>query len=304
MNYTKILEEIKEEVAPLIGKGKVANYIPALASVPNNKYGIAITTINGNCYTVGDAEEEFSIQSISKVFTFAMAFKSIGEKLWQRVGKEPSGNPFNSLVQLEKENGIPRNPFINAGALVVTDSLIHNNFNPKKSILDFIRKLSGNQQINYNTEIARSENEYGHRNYALAHFMKSYNNIYSEPDELLDVYFHQCSLSMSCVDLSKAVLFLANHGVVPNTDEIILTTSQAKRTNSLMMTCGMYDASGDFAFRVGIPGKSGVGGGIIAVIPGELGICVWSPELDEFGNSLTGVKTLELFTTKTGVSIF
>lgn len=304
MNYQKILDQIKEEVLPLSGKGKVADYIPALAKIPSDKFGIAITTLDGKTIKVGDAEEPFSIQSISKVFTFAMAFKLMGEKLWNRVGVEPSGNPFNSLVQLEHENGIPRNPFINAGALVITDFLLTSSFNPKKSILDFIRKISSNENINFNFDIAKSEKEHGYRNYALANFMKSYNNIFSDPEELLDVYFHHCSLEMSCVDLSKSILFLANHGVIPSSKEKVLSKSQAKRTNSLMMTCGMYDASGDFAFRVGIPGKSGVGGGIVAVIPGELSICVWSPELDKFGNSLKGVKALELFTTITGMSVF
>lgn len=304
MNYNKILEEIYSEVKVDFGKGKVADYIPALAKINPNKYGVAIVKLNGEEYLFGDAKEKFSIQSISKVFVLAIAFGKLGTAIWERVGKEPSGNPFNSLVQLEYEYGKPRNPFINAGALVITDIIMSNFNDAYQEILKYVRNLSNNKENDFNYDVAKSEKEFGYRNAALANFMRSFKNINNNIESLLDVYFHHCSLEMSCLDLARAFLFLANRGINPFNNEQLLTSSQSKRINSLMLTCGMYDESGEFAFRVGMPGKSGVGGGIVAVIPGDLAICVWSPELNKNGNSLAGVHTLELFTTLTGVSIF
>ncbi len=303
-NYPQILYDIREAVQPLFGQGKVADYIPGLKNVDTHKFGIALVTLDGEEHIIGDATEKFSIQSISKVFTLTMAFSRVGEKLWERVDVEPSGTPFNSLVQLEYEKGIPRNPFINAGALVVTDELLSHLSDPKASILSYIRRLSGIDDIYYDYDVARSERETGFTNAALVNFLKSHNNIHNHVDRVLDVYFHQCSISMSCLELAKSFLFLANYGVIPYSGERILTSSQAKRLNAIMLTCGFYDQAGEFAYRVGMPGKSGVGGGIVAVIPGELAIAVWSPELNEHGNSMTGVMALELFTTMTGRSIF
>lgn len=303
-NYSHILQNIRQAVQPLFGKGKVANYIPMLRDVDPRKFGIALVTLDGEEYVIGDADEKFSVQSISKVFTLTMAFAKKGNELWKRVGMEPSGNPFNSLIQLEYEKGIPRNPFINAGALVVTDVLLHLFPNPKSSLLDFVRKTAGIDDIYYDYNVARSERETGFTNAALVNYIKSFGNIENHVEDVLDVYFHQCSIAMSCRELAKSFLFFANHGVNPGTGERILTVSQAKRLNAIMLTCGFYDQAGEFAFRVGMPGKSGVGGGIVAVIPNELAIAVWSPELNEYGNSLAGVEALELFTTMTGRSIF
>ncbi|MFM9947867.1 MAG: glutaminase [Saprospiraceae bacterium] len=303
-DYQHILETIRRDVQPLFGKGKVASYIPALKNTDPKKFGIALETLAGQECSIGDANERFSIQSISKVFTLTMAFAMVGEELWKRVGLEPSGSAFNSLVQLEYEKGKPRNPFINAGALVVTDVLIQHLPDPKAAILDFVRKISGIPDIGYDYDIAQSERETGFTNTALVNFLKSHGNIVSPIEQVLDVYFHQCAIMMSCRELAKAFLFLANHGVIPATGERILTNSQAKRLNAVMMTCGFYDEAGEFAFRVGMPGKSGVGGGIVSVIPALLAIAVWSPELNERGNSVAGVMALELFTTRTGRSIF
>ena len=233
-----------------------------------------------------------------------MAFAEHGDSLWESVGKEPSGNPFNSLIQLEHEHGIPRNPFINAGALVITDKLVSLHKKPKNAILDFVRKVADNEDIYFDKVVAESEKNEASRNLALAHFMQSFGNIQNDVDGLVDVYCHHCALSMNCIDLAKSFLFLANHGVNPFNGEKLLSRSQSKRLNALMLTCGCYDESGDFAFRVGLPGKSGVGGGIVAIIPGELAIAVWSPELNDYGNSLVGVETLERFTTKADTSIF
>lgn len=304
MNYQRILENIGQQVQREFGKGKVADYIPALARVPPKKFGITVATVEGNEFRFGDADEPFSIQSMSKVFALSLALKLEGAKLWTRVGREPSGNPFNSLVQLEKERGIPRNPFINAGALVTTDTVVSYDQNAGRTMLEYVRHLSQNPALQYDEEVAMSEKEYGHLNYAMSYFLKSHGNLRCNVDEVLDVYFHQCALAMSCTDMARAFLHLANRGISPITGEKLIPARRAKRINAVMLTCGLYDAVGNFAYRVGIPAKSGVGGGIVGVIPGVLSICVWSPELDAYGNSRVGSKVLELFTTKTKLSVF
>lgn len=304
MDYGKVIEKIYEEVKPYWGKGKVADYIPALSEVAPRQYGIAVTTLDGQSSVVGDAKIRFSIQSISKVFTMAMVTGRLGDGIWEYVGREPSGNPFNSLIQLEYERGIPRNPFINAGALVVTDRLMSLYDHPKDAILEFIRNICGNDDLYYDKHIAQSERRNADRNFALAYLMKSFGNMENDVEAVIDVYCHQCSITMNCVDLSRAFLFLSNHGLNPFNNERLLTVSQAKRLGALMLTCGFYDESGDFAFRAGLPGKSGVGGGVVAYIPGNLSIAVWSPELNRHGNSLMGMETLERFTTDISNSIF
>lgn len=304
MIYQGLIDGVYSDVQPYFGRGKVANYIPALARVRPDQLGIALQTLDGQTAAAGDSETRFSIQSISKTFSLALAFALEGNDLWKRVGVEPSGNPFNSLIQLEFENGKPRNPFINAGALVVTDVLCRHFDDPKSVILNFIRSLAGENSIHFDDEVAASEKATGFRNQSLAWFLKSCGNLHSDVDTVLDVYFHQCSIAMNCRELSRAFLFLANHGVHPYTGEALLTRSQTKRLNAILLTCGFYDQAGEFAFRVGMPGKSGVGGGVAAFIPGELAIAVWSPELNEYGNSVVGMQALEWFTTRTGRSIF
>lgn len=305
MNYQAILEEIEREIQPLFGEGKVADYIPALANVEPDQFTMAIQMFDGSSFGVGEINKKFSIQSISKVFTFTLALEHYGKELYKRVGHEPSGNPFNSLVQLEYENGIPRNPFINAGAIVTADTLVSiHKENTFDEILKFIRKVSNDETIVYDEDIFESELEHGFRNFALINMIKSYKNIHNEINEVINTYFKRCSIMMSPNELASSMLFLANHGVNPLTNEQIITESKAKRINSLMLTCGHYDASGDFAYKVGLPGKSGVGGGIVAIVPKKMAICVYSPRLNKQGNSLIGTKALELFTTKTGLSIF
>lgn len=304
MDYQEIIDSVLADVSPLRGSGRVADYIPALASADPSKFGIAVATPDGVMAGAGDWETKFSIQSISKVFALTMVVRRLGEDVWKFVGREPSGNPFNSLVQLEYEKGRPRNPFINAGALAVTDRLIGFYDRPKEALLEFVRSLSGSEDIYFDKEVARSEIEHSSRNSALAYLMKSFGNIRGCVETLVDVYCHQCSISMTCGELARAFLFLAARGFNPVDGRRILTVSQSKRLNALMLTCGFYDESGDFAFRVGMPGKSGVGGGIVAVIPGHLSVAVWSPGLDECGNSLAGIEALERFTTRLGNSIF
>lgn len=305
VDYQSIIDRIYCEVkAGYGGIGKQADYIPILGAVDASKYGVAVVTVDGNVYKAGDCDVPFSIQSISKVFTLAMVQQKIGDDLWKFVGREPSGTPFNSLVQLEHENGVPRNPFINAGALVIADKMMDLYADPKSELLNFVQLLSGSKRVEYDAQVAQSEFRTAHRNLALVSFMKSFGNITNDLDTILDNYCHQCSITMTCEELAKSVLFLANKGVNPVTGNTILSLSPTKRLGALMLTCGLYDESGDYAFRVGIPGKSGVGGGIVAFIPGELAIAVWSPRLNSYGNSVMGVETLERFTTYTGRSIF
>ena len=307
MDYQKILQEIQEEVQGLLHNGKVADYIPALAEVNPEQFAMSITLFDGTQFSVGSADTLFSIQSISKVYSFTMALQFYSKELYKRINIEPSGNPFNSLVQLEYENGKPRNPFINAGAINVTDSLISyygNDNMAYEQVLEFIRSISQDSSIDSNLVVSNSEMEHGHRNLALANLMKSFNNLDNDVHEVVQTYFKHCSVEMNTKMLSRSMLFLANSGVDPITGVRHISTAQAKRINAVMLTCGHYDASGDFAFNVGLPGKSGVGGGIVAVVPNLMGISVWSPGLNEQGNSLVGTKALELFTTKTGISIF
>jgi glutaminase len=304
MDYTKILQEIDDELAPHRSEGAIATYIPELAKVDPGKFGIHLCCLDGNEHSLGDSNEKFSIQSISKVPAVALAFSISGEKIWERVGVEPSGDPFNSLVQLEHEHGIPRNPLINAGALVIADMLISSLHNPKNEFLSFVRKLAGDEGIDYNFKVAQSERQVGFRNAAMANFLKAYRNIENGVDEVLDFYCLMCSVEMSCRQLAHAFLLFANWGILPPSGEQMLTLSQTKRLNALMQTCGFYDEAGEFTFKVGLPGKSGVGGGIVAVCPKYYAVAVWSPRLNGKGNSVLGMKALELLTTKTALSIF
>jgi len=304
IDFQSILEDIADEVRPLCADGRVADYIPMLACVPRDRFAMSVATLDGQVYSVGDSEENFSIQSISKVYTLTLALKGIGDELWERVGREPSGSAFNSLVQLESERGIPRNPLINAGAHVVADVLLGLSADPRSDLLEFVRRRANDPSVYHDKEVALSENLTGFRNRALANFLKSFDNLTHPVDDVLDFYFYQCSLAMSCADLARGFSFLANRGVCPWTHENVLTPSQAKRIGALMLTCGTYDAAGDFAYAVGIPAKSGVGGGIVGIIPNRLAIAVWSPGLNASGNSLAGTAALELFTTKTGLSVF
>jgi glutaminase len=304
MDYKAILNVIEKELEHYDDGGKVATYIPELAKISREKFGMNLCCLNGDHFSFGNYDERFSIQSISKVFTLALAKKFGGKKIWHRVDVEPSGDPFNSLLQLEKEKGIPRNPFINAGSLVISDILISEMENPKEELLEFVRKISDDQTIVYDEKVAKSEMDNGYRNRALVNYMKSLGNINNDVDEILEFYFHQCSLSMSCHQLSKAFMIFANEGKIIGTEEKAIGANSSKRINAIMQTCGFYDEAGEFSFRVGLPGKSGVGGGIVAVHPGQYSVAVWSPPLNEKGNSEKGMKALEELTSLTGLSIF
>jgi len=304
MNFEDLIRDVYQKIKNIEDKGEMASYIPELSKVNPNNFGVHISTINKVNFGIGNYNDKFSIQSITKVLALILAYRIVGDKIWDRVGVEPSGTAFNSLIQLEADKGIPRNPFLNAGAIVVSDILLSNLKNPKEDFIDFVRSISNNTALEYSSKIAQSEKDVGYRNVALCNFIKSFGKIENKPSDVLDFYYDLCSLEMSCKELSELFLFLANNGLGVQNNESILSESQSKRINALMQTSGFYDESGEFAFKVGLPGKSGVGGGIIAIHPDQYAIAVWSPKLNKKGNSHKGMKFLEEFTTRSELSIF
>ena len=301
-----IVATVHRDMEAHLGRGKVADYIPALARVDPKNFAIAVATCDGRTAQAGGAHLPFSIQSISKVFTLTLALNKLGANLWDRVGREPSGSRFNSIVQLEAEKGIPRNPLINAGALTITDTLLDGG-DPDATIAEILgvmRGLAEDPTIVIDDEVAESEAQTGFRNTSLANFLRANDNLTGPVEDVLKVYFHQCALRMNCRQLARAGLFLAHAGQDPINHARVTTPFRTKRINAIMMTCGHYDASGDFACRVGLPGKSGVGGGILAIAPRQAAICVWSPGLNAQGNSLVGAMALERLSSLTGWSVF
>jgi len=301
--YTTILKEIHTNIASSPLSGEVASYIPELAKVPATKFGIHLMNIDQKNYIVGDSDEQFSIQSISKVLTLAMALKLKGESIWERIDVEPSGDPFNHLSLLELEKGIPRNPLINAGAILIADILVSELKNPKEEFLTFVQNIADDKTIDYDLDIFESEKKTGFKNYAAANLLKSYGNLKNDVADVLNFYFLQCSLRMSCAQLCNTFYIFINRGKCLR-DFQHLTINQIKRINALMLTCGFYDEAGEFAFEVGLPGKSGVGGGIVALLPDKFCVATWSPGLNKKGNSARGMAALEALTTKSGMSIF
>ncbi|SFG48899.1 glutaminase [Neptunomonas qingdaonensis] len=301
-----ILDKIAEKMALRTERGKVADYIPQLACVDPDQFGMAVVLPDGRQFSAGCADKTFSIQSISKVFTLTMALGKIGDTVWSRVGREPSGDPFNSIVQLEHEAGKPRNPFINAGAIAIVDAIMMSH-RPKETlaeVLQFVRFVADDESIFFDEKVAQSELLHRDRNASLAHFMASFGRIKHPVEHVLGVYFHQCAIAMSCTQLASAGQFLVSDGMNLSTGIRVVSPQRARRINSLMLMCGHYDGSGEFAYRVGLPGKSGVGGGILAIAPGNASIAVWSPGLDDIGNSKLGTEALEMLVQHTGWSIF
>lgn len=305
-NLDAIVKDIADEIQHRPDRGDVASYIPELAEVDVRSFGLVVIDAEGHIAAAGDSDTPFSIQSISKVFTLTLALGLVGDRLWRRVGREPSGSPFNSIVQLERERGIPRNPFINAGAIAVTDVILSGH-QPREAIgeiLRFMQFLAEDSSIGIDEAVAASEQRTGFRNIALANYMKSFGVIENPVDFTLGVYFHHCAIAMSCRQLAMAGRFLVHSGRNPSTGLSVVQPERARRINAVMMTCGHYDGSGEFAFRVGLPGKSGVGGGILAIAPGKASIAVWAPGLDANGNSHLGRVALEALTKRLGWSIF
>mmetsp|Transcript_5791 Transcript_5791/g.9431 ORF Transcript_5791/g.9431 Transcript_5791/m.9431 type:complete len:374 (-) Transcript_5791:272-1393(-) len=318
-DWQSLMNKASHDVDHLKGKGQVASYIPELANVNPKQFGASMVTVDGSIFSVGDATVPFSIQSVSKAFSLMLAMTYVHDDLWDHVGREPSGNPFNSLIQLEHENGIPRNPFINAGAIVVTDVLqkhcttacmLSPSSSPRRhidgasdAVLELLQSLTSNDSIAVDEAVAASEKKTGHRNYSLTHFMASCGNILNPVDVVLDEYFKQCSIAMNCTDLSKVGVLLARQGRDEHGNRL-LDAKIAKRIQAIMMTCGTYDAAGEIAYRIGLPCKSGVGGGILAIFPRVGAVTVWSPGLDSFGNSVAGVAFLDQLTKRSGFSVF
>ncbi|BHH82274.1 glutaminase [Desulforhopalus sp. 52FAK] len=298
-----IFDGLPENIKPYLTEGKVADYIPALGCVSPEKFGISATCVDGTTYQAGDSSEQFSLQSITKIFPLILALRSIGDEFWSHVGRRLSAKTFNAITPIEEAEGTPRNPFTNGGAIAIVDLLLSISDNYTEELLSFVQQLTGNNSIHYDLSVATSEKRTGHRNAAIALVLKSYNILKNEVDDVLGAYFTQCSLAMSCKDLSRAFLFLANHGLDPITGTQIITPFQSRRINALMLMFGTYDAAGDFVFRIGLPGKSGVGGGLLVIVPGKMTITVWSPGLDQYGTSVAGFKALELLAETERLSI-
>ncbi len=282
--------------------GKVADYIPELARVSPRQFGISVCLAEGKQISVGHSDKAFSIQSISKAFTLALALQRYGDSYWDRVGREPSLNVFNSVSELESRMGKPSNPFVNAGAIVTTDTLLLGMTVEKtlSEILDFIRLAASDNLIYIDDSVAESEKISAYHNWALANLLRGSNNLKHECEQTLSTYFQHCAIAMSCQQLARAGRFLA--GIAP--DPQLISADKIRSINALMMTSGHYNGSGEFAYRVGLPAKSGVGGGILATVPGKASIAVWSPGLDKHGNSLLGTQALEDISHELNWSVF
>lgn len=300
---------MKETLDPIVAEifgqndwGLPAQYIPELAAIDPQQFAISVCLADGQMISAGSATTPFSIQSISKVFALVLALGRSGDRLWDRVGREPSGTSFDSVVLLEKERGRPRNPYINAGAIVTTDALLTGR-TPEVAtgeILALVREMSGSDAVRINDEMAESERGTGSRNTALAYYLRSHGNLENTPEEALRTYYHQCAIEMTTEQLAMAGRSLAGLKGAPR----VATQSHIRRVNALMMTCGHYDGSGDFAFRVGLPGKSGVGGGILVIAPDVASIAIWSPGLNHYGNSAAGTRAAEMLSRMTNWSVF
>lgn len=287
--------------------GNVASYIPALSKADKNALGIYIIDSKGKEYYSGDYDKKFTMQSISKIVSLILAIKDNGRyNVFKKVDVEPTGMGFNSIVNLEEsDSGKPYNPMINAGAIVTTSLIGGRDINEKlEKILDFMKSVTDNHNISVNEEVYLSEKETGNRNRALAYFMKSTGVLDGDIEEILDLYFKQCSIEVTAKDLAKFGAVIANDGVIPWSNEKVIPQEVCRIVKTIMVTCGMYDASGEFAVNVGIPAKSGVGGGIVAAVPRKFGIGIYGPSLDEKGNSIAGISLIKELSKELDLSIF
>ena len=286
--------------------GKPSSLSPKMQGIDTHQFGIAVHTAEGNTVAAGKADAPFTIQSISKVFSLTIALEVFGEKVWERVGKEPSGDPYNSIVDLERHEGIPRNPFINPGALVINDMLhkATRNDDGKTNVRDLVNALLDGEEVGIDDEVAQSEGGSNFANRAMANLSKHFGNFEHDVDDVLSDYVQQCAITMSCKQLARAGRYLMVERADPDDEDALERARRVRRINALMLTCGQYDGSGDFAYRVGLPAKSGVGGGILAVVPNTASVCVWAPGLDEFGNSLLGTEALARLSEEMDWSVF
>ncbi len=303
----RILDEAVEYARNFLHQGKPASYIPELAKADPSLLGAAIVETNGSTYFSGDFEKSFTIQSISKPIALILSLKDNSENfVFSRVGMEPTGDAFNSIIKLEtEESSKPLNPMINAGAIAI-DSFIKGKTPDEKfnRLLKFFRQLSHNPDLTYDHDVYRSEDETGFRNRALANFIEDAGILLGDVEEVLELYFKQCSIKVCCKDIAIIAAVLASNGLSPFTNNRICERHYTRLVKTFMVTCGMYDASGEFAVKVGLPAKSGVAGGIMATVPDRMGIGVYSPNLDVKGNSIAGMKVLEYLSTRLDLSIF
>lgn len=312
MTQSRATEELTQIVADIAREiSKDAEEIERAADAKEEglspgPFGIAVATANGELLSAGAAQTAFPLQSIAKVFALELALCAIGDDVFKRVGREPSGDPFNSIVDLERTAGLPRNPFVNAGALAVVDILVEalNEDAQADAVVNFVRHHSGQSAIDLNQEVLASEHEAGDLNRAMMSFMRHHGNLHSPLDEVMEAYVRQCAIMLDCEGLARTGLFLARTRRDPADEEADAIARRMRKLLALMMTCGHYDGSGDFALRVGLPAKSGVGGGILAVVPETAALAVWSPNLDQHGNSMLGVRALEMLAHRTGWSVF
>ena len=292
----EMLAAIVANARPRHSEGRVATYIPELGKARPDALGVASVTVEGEVYGAGDRDYPFSIQSISKLISLALALTELGEEaVFSRVGVDPTPDPFHSITRLEMDRvHRPYNPLVNAGAIAVISLLPYGRSEERTAaILDLARRLTGNDALSVNEEIYRSERATSDRNRALAYFMRSTDILRGDVEDVLDSYFRQCSIEATVSDLAVMGATLAAGGINPASGERVLTSRVCRVVRALMATCGMYDGSGEFAIRVGIPAKSGVGGGILAVVPRRMGIAVCGPALDGKGNSICGMQVLE-----------
>ena len=300
-----ILAEVADEIARNAAtlEREADTKEPGAAPGP---FGIAVATADGTVVRAGDTATRFPIQSISKVFTLEVALCALGDRVFERVGREPSGDPFNSIIDLERTKGLPRNPFVNAGALVVVDILVENGANDsgRDAVTALVRDRAAPERLSHDAAVMASEQEGGDLNRAMMSFMRHHGNLLSDPDAVMEAYVRNCAITLDCRGLARAGLYLAATRRSPDDAARDAVALRMRKVLALMMTCGHYDGSGDFALRVGVPAKSGVGGGILAIVPGTAAIAVWSPNLDQHGNSILGVRALEMISHRTGWSVF
>jgi glutaminase len=302
----KAVQEITEEMIACPEWGDMDKRIAPLAEVDSHQFGMAILTRDGDMVCGGDVDTPFSIQSISKVFSLELALEAHGDALWERVGRDPSGDPFNSLIDLETHRGHPRNPFINAGALVVVDMLLDRLSAEEEvqAVIDFVAGLLDGEDFSLNEEVARSDETGGHLNRAILSLAKHFGNLRNEIADVMRAYVRQCAIELTCRQLARVGRFLMLEEPDEDSQPGLEAARRARRILALMMTNGLYDGAGEFAYRVGLPAKSGIGGGILAIAPNTASIAVWSPGLNESGNSLLGTRALEMLTDRLDWSSF
>jgi len=302
-----LLKRAIKECLPYAKEGKVASYIPELSKADPDDFGICIISKEGKIDCAGDFDKPFTMQSVIKPIILLLALEDMGtERVNELCGVEATGKPFDAFNYSDRALTSEHiNPMINAGAIALCTLIKGENYEVKfERLLALARKLSGCESLTVNEAVYKSEKATGNKNRALAYMLKAYGMIDGDIEEVLDMYFKACSIQATCRDLANIAAILANHGTSAFTGEQIISESHARYVNAIMAICGMYDGSGEFALKVGVPAKSGVGGGIMAAVPGRMGIGIYSPALDKKGNSKAGVKALELIDKEIKLSVF